>query len=266
MVDAVLEYERHREASDNWALGRFVVPLSRWRELESVLRDGSRPGLPWPISLLAAPADADRIRSITADGSRAVVQAVECKADSVDDAAKAAVLVRPGIEVFVEITTMTGVDAMAAELARIGAAAKVRTGGVTADAIPSAAHVLAFLRACRTARIRFKATAGLHHAVRGEYRLTYDPAPPTGVLFGFLNVAIAAALLWFGRSDDVVLQVLEERSVDAFAFTDAAVSWGNERLTRRELDEVRAGFFAGFGSCSFREPMAEIGLEAAPRA
>lgn len=266
MVDAVLEYEQHREAPDNWALGRFVVPLSRLSELETVLHNRSRPDVRWPISLLAAPDQAERIRSLMTDGSRATVEAVECKADSVDDAARAAALLRPGVEVFVEISAMTGLDAIAAELARIGAAAKIRTGGVTTDAFPSAQQVLAFLRACRTARIRFKATAGLHHAVRGVYRLTYEPAPPTGIMFGFLNVAMAAALHWLGRSDDVVLQVLGERSPEAFEFTDATASWRNERLTRRELDEVRAAFFAGFGSCSFREPMAELGLEAVPPA
>jgi hypothetical protein len=103
-------------------------------------------------------------------------------------------------------------------------------------------------------------------AVRGEYRLTYEPEPPTGLMFGFLNVAIGAALLWFGRSDDVVLEVLDERSADAFRFSDSGVAWRGELLTRPELDEVRTSFFVGFGSCSFREPMAEIGLEAVPHA
>jgi len=126
--------------------------------------------------------------------------------------------------------------------------------------------VLSFLRACQSAGIRFKATAGLHHAVRGEYRLTYEPVPPTGVMFGFLNVALAAALLWFGRDDETVLAALEERSPESIELTDGGVSWRNERLTIAQLDEVRSEFFVGFGSCSFREPLAEIGLEALPRA
>lgn len=84
-------------------------------------------------------------------------------------------------------------------------------------------------------------------------------------MFGFLNVAMAAAFLWIGRDHDIVIDILEERSAEAFEFTDDGASWRDERLTRRQLDEVRAAFFAGFGSCSFREPMAEIGLEALPR-
>lgn len=128
------------------------------------------------------------------------------------------------------------------------------------DAFPTAQDVLGFLRACAVARIRFKATAGLHHAVRGEYRLTYEPIPPRGVMFGFLNIAVAAALVWHGREDTVVLQVLEERARDAFSFDDDGLSWHNERLGHADLEDVRSRFFVGFGSCSFREPMAEVGL------
>ncbi len=200
------------------------------------------------------------------EDSRLVVQAVECKAESVAEAAFASELAQRGLDVFVEPSKTADFPAIAAELARRGAAAKIRTGGVAADAFPTAREVLAFLHTCRDARIRFKATAGLHHAVRGEYRLTYAPSPPNGLMFGFLNIAMTAALLWFGRDDEVLIDVLEERSVDAFEFTDGGATWRDERLTLMQLDEVRSEFFAGFGSCSFREPMAEIGLEALPRA
>ena len=266
MAEAVSEYERYRDATDNWALGRFVVALSRWNELETCVRDLPRQDQPWPVSLLAAPADSDRIRRLRIGESPLVVQAVECRAASLSEAARAGEIARLGIEVFVEPSMIADLDSFAAELARSGVAAKIRTGGITADAFPTAREVLSFLRACQKARIRFKATAGLHHAVRGEYHLTFEASPPTGLMFGFLNIAMAAAFLWFGRGDDVILDILEERSVNAFELTDGVATWRRERLTREQLDEVRAAFFVGFGSCSFREPMAEIGLEALPRA
>jgi hypothetical protein len=155
---------------------------------------------------------------------------------------------------------------MTTAVRRAGASAKIRTGGVTADAFPPAGDVLSFLRACRRARLRFKATAGLHHAIRGEYRLTYEPSAPQGTMYGFLNIAMAAAFHWFDRDDATVLAVLEEREQDAFEFTDAGGSWRNKRLTRDQLYEVRREFFVGFGSCSFSEPMAEVGLQPVPRA
>ena len=255
------EYDRHRRAKDSWALGRFVVPLARWAELDACVRDLTATGEIWPVSILAAPADAKAIRELkTIDRSRLVLQAVESRVSSAAEVKGAASLARPGTELFVELDLAGDLDAMAAELKRAGAAAKIRTGGITEDAIPSARQIVAFLRACHKARIRFKATAGLHHAVRGDYRLTYENDPPMGVMFGYLNVAMAAALLWSGRGDEVLLAVLEERSRDAFAFTDTDASWQNERLTKKELDDARAAFFTGFGSCSFSEPLTEIGL------
>lgn len=194
-----------------------------------------------------------------------VVQSAECKARTPDDALAAADIASLGLEIFVEPTSLTDFAPMAAVMARAGIAAKIRTGGVTTDAFPTPTEVLDFLSVCRRAGLRFKATAGLHHAVRGEYRLTYEPSPPTGEMFGFLNVAVAAAVCWHGCRDEVVLAALEERSVEAFEFTDAGLRWRSERLSIDELADARAKFFVGFGSCSFREPMAEIGLEASPR-
>lgn len=264
MPDAVAAYRGHLEAPDRWALGRFVLPIARWDEFQACVLE-SRATTLWPVSLLASPADAERIAAVKAD-SRFIVNAVECKAASAAEAARVEPIVTQGLEVFVEPATVDEFDAMAPVLARIGAAAKIRTGGVTRDAFPSPGDVLAFLASCKRAGIRFKATAGLHHAVRGEYRLTYEPGSPTSEMYGFLNVAVGAALLWHGRGADVVLDALQERSIEAFEFTDDGFAWRNERLSRADVEDTRSRFFAGFGSCSFSEPMTEIGLEGHPRA
>ena len=264
MQDAVAEYGAHLETPDRWALGRFVVPISRWDELRSFLIDAPTSAAPWPVSLVATASDFDRIEK-TRQESRLVVQAVECKAATSDEVVSAARISSLGLELFVEPTNLSTFGELVPVIAEVGASAKIRTGGVTVDAFPSPTQVLNFLVSCRQAGIRFKATAGLHHAVRGEYRLTYEPAPPMGEMFGFLNVAVAAALVWHGRNPVVALAALEERSMDAFVFTDDGLAWRDERLSAAEIDDVRSRFFAGFGSCSFREPMAEIGVEAHPR-
>jgi hypothetical protein len=264
MADAVAEYGRHRKAPDEWALGRFVVPLGRWSEFGKAVSVQAPPDLPWPVSLLCTPADAGIVHGWPHGETWFVLQSIECKVDSETDLEALVPLTRQA-EVFVEAARLAEFAGIAPAIARAGAFGKIRTGGVTADAFPGSRDVHGFLDTCRQHGIRFKATAGLHHAVRGEYRLTYEPSPPTGVMFGFLNIAVAAALLWFGAEEAAVIDALEEGSADAFAFSDAGITWRDHHLTPSQLDEVRSGFFAGFGSCSFREPMGEIGLDAVPR-
>ena len=81
-----------------------------------------------------------------------------------------------------------------------GCFAKVRTGGVKPDAIPSVASLATFIRACADRRLAFKATAGLHHPVRAEHPLTYAPDAPRAVMHGFLNVFLAAAFAWMATA------------------------------------------------------------------
>ncbi len=74
-----------------------------------------------------------------------------------------------------------------------GAALKLRTGGLTADAFPTPGALAAGIAAAHAARVPFKATAGLHHPVR-MYRDEVG-----GVMHGFLNVFGGACLLRAGR-------------------------------------------------------------------
>ena len=71
--------------------------------------------------------------------------------------------------------------------------AKVRTGGLTPEAIPSSAQLADFLTAAAARKLPFKATAGLHHPVRSMRALTYAPDSPRAVMHGFLNVFTAAS-------------------------------------------------------------------------
>jgi hypothetical protein len=145
-------------------------------------------------------------------------------------------------------------------VARVGARAKIRTGGLTPESIPPAAEVIAFIAACHREGVPFKATAGLHHPVRGSYRLTYEADSPVGTMYGFLNVFVAAALLYTGESEATAIAALEESDPATFGFEDDAIVWRDKRITAGQIQASRQIFAISFGSCSFREPIDELAL------
>ena len=140
----------------------------------------------------------------------------------------------------------------------VGARAKIRTGGVTADLFPSPEALADFLLQCAQRKLAFKATAGLHHAVRGVYKLTYEPDSACATMHGFLNVLLAACLAWYGGSRAQVRATLEETHAAAFRFDDAGVAWHGHRLSNAQLAAAREEFIVSFGSCSFEEPLQEL--------
>ncbi|MCS6866530.1 MAG: hypothetical protein RMJ56_00410 [Gemmataceae bacterium] len=136
-----------------------------------------------------------------------------------------------------------------------GCLAKLRTGGIQPDAIPSVAVVADFLRACAQRQLAFKATAGLHHPLRGEYALTYADDSPRAVMHGFLNLFLAAAFLWHGKN--AIEPLLEETDPAAFRFDDSA-HWRDWSLDAAQIEAARRHFAHAFGSCSFEEPVHDL--------
>jgi hypothetical protein len=121
--------------------------------------------------------------------------------------------------------------------------AKVRCGGARADLFPSPEELAAFAGACFAQGVPFKATAGLHGAVRHT-----DGA--TGfVHHGFLNVVLAAVRAAAGAPVDEIAAVLA--STEGGALAAAALG-----ASAREVVAARSLFHA-YGSCSTREPREE---------
>lgn len=136
--------------------------------------------------------------------------------------------------------------------------AKVRTGGIDADVIPGAPPLARFLEACASAGVPFKATAGLHHPVRAEHPLTYEPDAPRRTLHGFLNVFCAAAFARGGMPAGELEAVLRETRPAEFRLDDAGLAWRDRRVAIDDLIVTRRDFAMSFGSCSFAEPVAEL--------
>ena len=139
-----------------------------------------------------------------------------------------------------------------------GARAKIRTGGITPEAFPRAAEIAKFLLTCAEHNVPFKATAGLHHPLRCHRPLTYSPDGPSGWMFGFLNVFLAAALARQGLSQDLLEQLLLEESPRALQLSDAQITWAGHTLNVEEIAAARREFAISFGSCSFEEPVADL--------
>jgi hypothetical protein len=136
--------------------------------------------------------------------------------------------------------------------------AKVRTGGLTPEAITPTENLADFLATAASRRIPFKATAGLHHPVRSMRALTYAPDSPRAMMHGFLNVFTAAAFAWHGAEREMVQDVLEETEAETFAFGARALEWRGRQLSAEQIADARHNFAHSFGSCSFEEPIGDL--------
>jgi hypothetical protein len=233
MQDAVQNYARYREGEHAWALGRFVVPEDRAHEVPEE----------FPLTVLWS----GGLQAADDSAGLKPGSPLETKAASIDDITRIA-SVANGRTIYVELTDL----ALIPHLAQHGLRAKIRTGGITADAFPAIENIAAFLRACKQHDVPFKATAGLHHPLRCIRPLTYDADAPTGTMHGFLNVFLAAALL------DHAQDVLREDDSHAFTFDDEGVAWRGQRVSTNDLASMRQNFATSFGSCSFEEPIGDL--------
>jgi hypothetical protein len=197
LPEALEDHRRARGSEESWMLARFVSPASRLAELPD--------GLP-----VSAVLDGE----FNVDGA----DAVEVR---VPDAAAVRKFQQVDAELYFELPLATDCCKVLDAIGERRAFAKVRCGG---EYVPSVEELAAFIRACRERGLPFKATAGLHHAVRqgGEH--------------GFLNLLAAAA------SDDVE-GMLESDDPERLLAADPA----------RAREALRS-----IGSCSFWEPVEEL--------
>ena len=191
--------------------------------------------LVWPASRLGEIAGTERGVSAVLDASlpeNAEIEAVEARYR--DDLAELHGLAG---EIYVEVPVDTSLEPRLDAVADLGLHAKVRCGGAV---VPSDAELAGFVRGCRERGLVFKATAGLHHAVRsnGEH--------------GFLN--LLAAVVFEGHEE----AALEETDARAFALDADSFAWRGNGVDAAELARVRGALFHSIGSCSFFEPVEEL--------
>ncbi|HET9635312.1 MAG TPA: hypothetical protein VFP26_05220 [Gemmatimonadaceae bacterium] len=269
MRTAVDNYAEYLRGPDRAALGRFIVPLARLEEFENAAADLLPRGngeQPWRISVLVA----DDVRRAAEQmlhfnarhdtGSRrglATIDVAELKATTIEEIANQHRDLPRNFTSYFEIPLSLDVASLVAAIAELSSRAKMRTGGLTPGAFPAGEAIIDFMIACHARQVPFKATAGLHHPIRGEYRYTYEVDSAKGMMYGYVNVFVAAALIAAGEGEDVALAALEETNPAAFEFHDAYLQWRDKRISAEQLAKVREQAIS-FGSCSFSEPINEL--------
>lgn len=269
MAAAMRNYAEYRAGPHAWMLGRFIVPVARLEEFDAISSELLPRGdgaTPWKLAVLAGDdlkvdmQEALKFNCRHWQGSEmghAIIDTIEVRASPGSDPAETRAAVPDFFTLYVETTAGGDTRSVLDSIHRAGARAKIRMGGVTPDVFPAPDDVVAFMAACAKRRLPFKATAGLHHAVRSEYPLTYDSGSQRATMYGFLNVFLAAAALFAGASEDEAHGILLESDVSAFRFDDAGIAWRDRKLSTDAIAAARA-FATSFGSCSFREPVDEL--------
>ena len=218
--EALADHAAARSGELAWMLNRFVVRASQLAELPAddpprlsvVLDTGFDEFIATPGPVVDSLGDDPR------------VEALEITAA---DATQLEGLI--GYELFVELPT--GGDVAVGH----GWRAKVRCGGAF---VPSVAELAAFIRACKRG-VPFKATAGMHHAVRTKRE------------HGLCN--LLAAVLF-----DDEEAALAETDAAAFWLTGGEFGWRDHVAATHEIAAARRRLLLSVGSCSFDEPVGEL--------
>ena len=243
LADAVPAHVWHQGSAHAPVVGPFVVAakdLDRLAPLVGRLEPRSfRLSLTVPLSEIAA-------ALAYADGMHPVrVSALEV---ALPDGVPGAQVV-PAVEralagrrvpVFVELPRDARRPEIVEALSGTDFMAKLRTGGVRADLYPDEKELASAVASIAAAGVPFKATAGLHHAVR-------NTDPDTGFQqHGFLNLLAATAEALDGADEARVVTVLGDR--DAARVADRV----------RALPSTVRNAFRSFGTCSIAEPVKEL--------
>ncbi|WP_374108141.1 hypothetical protein [Saccharopolyspora sp. 6V] len=239
LPQAVRAHAAHRTAAHSAAVGPLVVAAPALAELPAADPAGTAP---LAVTVPAGPA---AVPAALAELGGFPLRALEIPLPDLDPGELPEALRRirgsTDAEVFVEVPRDDRRAAVLAALGPLGCRAKFRTGGVRADLHPGEEELAAAVHEVVRLDVPFKATAGLHHAVRGSRGFEEH---------GFLNILLAVDAALRGGSVADLAAVLADRDAPGIAARVAAL--GEER-TR----ELRARF-TSFGTCSVAEPLAEL--------
>ncbi|WNR46931.1 hypothetical protein [Paenibacillus roseipurpureus] len=279
---AIQNYHGYRLDQDSWMLGKFIIPVTRLHELDPYIPMFSKDN---PL-LLSVIGNRSRETDECMELLRGSFEKIQTFRNHARAAARINVLDVPlppialqdhlleeigrgasklGLQIFCELTDelnddwktrmIAGLNAIAAYNVTSGSrlGIKLRTGGVTAEAFPTANQVALVLAACRDRNLPLKFTAGLHHPVR-IYRGEVNTK-----MHGFLNVFFAGLLANSHKLDiQTIAEILEDENPESFQFSSDGLHWRHLSMTSCEIQAYRNKGLCSYGSCSFDEPRDEM--------
>jgi hypothetical protein len=245
---AVAAHQRTRHSAVAGYVGPLIAPLSLAADVAALWPSDGAPPVEVALTCTADPVELGGRLQAALDLPHLRVAAVEAAVPH-DMSAVAAVemlgaIVPDRVRVFVEVPR----DARRRELLKllVGSRlrAKFRVGGMTADAHPSEAELADAIHLSVSHGVPFKATAGLHHAVRNT-----DTATGFGQ-HGFLNLMAAVAAAAAGVDIAGVEEILRCRDA-------SAVSGFIASLSDKQATGLR-DMFLSVGTCSISEPLGDL--------
>ncbi|MDX6351209.1 MAG: hypothetical protein QOF84_5999 [Streptomyces sp.] len=245
LPEALPAHAAHRAAWYAELVGAFVHPAPRAAELAAAAPPGT---LDVSLTLPGGPATyrpaatalghSGRVRLVAAE----VVVPEDLDSRSLVDALDVALA--EGVRGYVELPRSARRNEVLRALAGTRYHAKLRTGGIVAEAFPDESELAGAIVACVRQGTPFKCTAGLHRAVRRR-------DPETGFEHhGFLNVLLATAAALDGDEPDAVAAVLAQRDPDRLVADYAFLGPDGAAAARSR--------FTSFGSCSIDEPVEDL--------
>lgn len=249
LSDAVPAHAEHRRAPYGELVGPLVVAASSLDDLAALLAD-TAPDTARDLSL-TFPGGPQAVPGVVEHAAELPVRLSALEVAVPDGLSPAEVLsaldramVPSSVDVFVELPRDERRTPLLTALPGTRYLAKFRTGGVTAAMHPGPGELADAVASVVRSGVPFKATAGLHHAVRHT-----DPA--TGFeQHGFLNLLLATVGALRGADVAELAAVLADTDT-------ASVADRVRALDEPALTEARA-VFRSFGTCSITDPLHDL--------
>jgi len=247
-ANAVASHLEYRRAWFSWMIGPLVVSDQRLAEIGraaneqgplrvSVVNTGGAGGL---LSLASRP-----LRGLDVVAVETALRDLDDLAGNAARVASAAAELTERMRVYVEIPHAPGWERAVEEVEAAGLRGKIRTGSPDDAETPPHEQLARQLSVLVEADLPFKATAGLHHALRSDGT---DPARPRQ--HGFLNLLAALEAVIEGADLPDVVDLLAK--ADRQEVLRHVTGW--DEVTARKVRRR----FVGFGCCGVLDPVNDL--------